>query len=216
MSKVYLWMTTGVCLSGIVAYNVGNNPAMIEAIFANRGVFWMLIIAQFGAVMFLSFALQRMSALTATLTYLTYAALTGLTFSSIFMVYTNESIAAVFGLSAFSFAGLSSFGFVTKRDLGPVGSFCMMGLFGMVGFSILSIFFPDMLGGVSGQVYSAIGIVVFAGLTAYDTQKIKSMGLRGGSADDEHKGAIFGALTLYLDFINLFISILRLVGNRRD
>mgnify|MGYP000408299881 CR=1 FL=1 len=167
-------------------------------------------------VLYLSLAIKRMSAATATLVYLIYAALTGLTFSVIFLVYTQESIASVFGLTAFAFAGLSGFGYFTKRDLGPIGSFCMMGLFGMIGFALLSIFMPSLMGGVSGQVYSAIGVLVFAGLTAYDTQKIKSLNILGneGTAED-HKETIFGALTLYLDFINLFMMLLRLTGKRR-
>lgn len=216
MSKVYMWMTTGIAISGAIAYAVSTDPETIAKIFSNRMMFWGLIIAQFGAVIVLSSMIKRLSALTATLIYLTYAALTGLTFSSIFLIYTMDSIVNVFAVTAFSFGGLSLVGATTKRDLGPVGSFCTMGLFGMVGFAVLGIFMPSMWSDLSQQVYSAVGIVVFAGLTAYDTQKIKAMNIIGNEGTEEdHKEAVMGALVLYLDFINLFLSILRLMGSRK-
>ncbi len=216
MSRVYSWMTAGISVSGGIAYFVGSTPELVYTIVSNRLLFWCLIIAQLGSVFYLSMAVQKISSKTAAAVYLLYAALTGLTLSVIFMLYTQASIASVFGLTAFSFAGLSLFGSVTKRDLGPVGSFCTMGLFGMIGFGLLSIFFPDMLGGVAEQVYAAVGIVVFSGLTAYDTQKIKTMYALGSEGTDTgRKGAIYGALTLYLDFINLFLSLLRLFGKKR-
>jgi hypothetical protein len=216
MSRVYGWMTGGLCLTGAVAWNVSGNPELVQTIFGNRLLFWGLIIAQLGAVAALSGLINRISGLTATLIYFLYAGLTGLTLSSIFLVYTNSSIAEVFGVTAFGFAGLSGFGFVTKRDLGPVGSFCMMGLFGLVGFGLLAMVFPSLMTGGSSFVFSVVGIVVFAGLTAYDTQKIKEMNTPGNEGTDAgRKTAIFGALRLYLDFINLFLSLLRLTGRRR-
>jgi FtsH-binding integral membrane protein len=129
MSRVYGWMTGGLCLTGAVAWNVAGNPDLVRTIFGNRLLFWSLIIAQLGAVLALSWLIKRISALTATLIYFLYAGLTGLTLSSVFLVFTGSSIAGVFGVTAFGFAGLSGFGYATKRDLGPVGSFCMMGLF---------------------------------------------------------------------------------------
>jgi len=216
MSRVYGWMTGGLCLTGAVAWNVAGNPALVQTIFGNRLLFWALIIAQLGAVAALSWLINRISGLTATLIYFLYAGLTGLTLSSIFLVYTGSSIAEVFGVTAFGFAGLSAFGYVTKRDLGPVGSFCMMGLFGLVGFAVLSLFFPSLMGAGGSFVFSIVGIIVFAGLTAYDTQKIKAMNIPGNQGIDAgRKTAIFGALMLYLDFINLFLSLLRLSGRRR-
>jgi FtsH-binding integral membrane protein len=216
MSRVYGWMTGGLCLTGAVAWNVSGNPALVQTIFGNRLLFWGLIVAQLGAVVALSWLMNRISALTATLIYLLYAGLTGLTLSSIFLVFTGSSIAEAFGVTAFGFAGLSGFGYVTKRDLGPVGSFCMMGLFGLVGFGVLSMLFPALLTEGSNFVFSIIGIIVFAGLTAYDTQKIKAMNVAGNEGTDiGRKKAIFGALRLYLDFINLFLSLLRLTGRRR-
>ncbi len=216
MSGVYGWMTGGLCLTGAVAWNVSGNPDLVQTIFGNRLLFWALIIAQLGAVAALSWLINRISGLTATIIYFLYAGLTGLTLSSIFLAYTGSSIAQVFGVTAFGFAGLSGFGYVTKRDLGPVGSFCTMGLFGLIGFGLLSMFFPSLMTGGASFVFSIVGIVVFAGLTAYDTQKIKGMNVPGNEGTDAgRKTAIFGALMLYLDFINLFLSLLRLTGRRR-
>src|ERR1700676_1493488 len=216
MSRVYGWMTGGLCLTGAVAWNVAGNPALVQAIFGNRLLFWGLIIAQLGAVAALSGLINRISGLTATVIYFLYAGLTGLTLSSIFLLYTGSSIAQVFGVTAFGFAGLSGFGYITKRDLGPVGSFCMMGLFGMVGFGLLSMFFPSLMTAGASFVFSIVGIIVFAGLTAYDTQRIKVIIPRGMEVSDAGgKTAIFGALTLYLDSMNLFLSLLRLTGRRR-
>jgi uncharacterized protein len=216
MSRVYGWMTAGLCLTGVVAWNVSGNPRLVQTIFGNPALLWGLIIAQLGTVLALSWLINRISGTLATLIYFVYAGLTGLTLSSIFLVYTGSSIAEVFGVTAFAFAGLSGFGFVTKRDLGPVGSFCMMGLFGLVGFGLLSMIFPRLMGEGASFVFSIVGIIVFAGLTAYDTQKIKRMNTGGNEGTDTgRKQAIFGALMLYLDFINLFLSLLRLMGRRR-
>jgi uncharacterized protein len=217
MSKVYTWMTGGILITSLVATYLGNNPEYILEIISNRPLFWGLMIAQIGAVLFLSFAIQRISAATATGVYILYAALTGATLSTIFIVYTHESIASVFMSTACAFAGLSAFGFLTKRDLGPVGTFCSMGLYGLIGWALLSFFFPSLMGGQASFWYSAIGVAIFAGLTAYDTQKIKAMGMgMTEGSEEERKGAIFGALILYLDFINMFLMLLRLMGNRRD
>jgi len=216
MSRVYTWMTGGLCITGAVAWNVAGNPQLVHTIFGNRLLFWGLVIAQLGAVLVLAGLINRISATAATLIYLLYAGLTGLTLSGIFLVYTGSSIAEVFGVTAFGFAGLSGVGYVTKRDLGPVGSFCMMGLFGLVGFVLLSVFFPSLMTPGASFVFSIVGIIVFAGLTAYHTQKIKGMNTPGSEGTDAgRKKAIFGALTLYLDFINLFLSLLRLTGRRR-
>ncbi len=217
MTGVYKWMTFGLVLTGWIAYMLAENEEIIYQIASNTILFWGIIIAQFGLVIYLSRRINQMSPAVASVTYLGYATLTGITFSTIFLAYTRDSIQSAFFLTAFSFAGLSLFGFVTKRDLGPVGTFCHMGLYGIVGFSILAIFFPSMLGGQMGTIFSLVGVIVFAGLTAYDTQKIKQMNILGneGTAED-HKETIMGALTLYLDFINLFLMLLRLTGGRRN
>jgi FtsH-binding integral membrane protein len=216
MSRVYAWMAAGICLSGGVSWEISQSEAMMQSLVTNRLLFAGLIVLQLAAVLSLSYFVQRLNAVFAALIYLGYAALTGATLSVIFLVYTQESILQVFGMTAFAFAGLSTFGLVTRRDLGPVGSFCTMGLFGMIGYGLLALFFPGMMSGVSSQVYGVVGLIVFSGLTAYDTQKIKALNILGNEGTDEdRKEAIFGALTLYLDFINLFLSLLRLMGRRR-
>ena len=218
MRQVYTWMTGGLLLTAIVAGYLGQNTEMVYEILTNKPVFYGLMIAQLGLVIGLSFAIQRISAGAATFLFLAYAALTGVTFSTLFLVYTQESIGSVFLTTACGFAGLSILGFTTKRDLGPVGAFCGMALFGLIGWAILSWIFPSMMGEQGQWVYSVIGVVVFAGLTAYDTQKLKNMSFEGSGADMaavQHKAAIFGALTLYLDFINLFLNLMRLMGDRR-
>jgi hypothetical protein len=216
MSGVYGWMTGGLCLTAAVAWRVSSDPELVHDIFGNPLLFWGLIIAQLGAVVALSWLINRISGAVATVIYFLYAGLTGLTLSGIFLAYTGSSIAQAFGVTACGFAGLSAFGYVTKRDLGPVGSFCMMGLFGLVGFGLLSMFFPSLMGAGGSFVFSIVGIIVFAGLTAYDTQKIKAMNVAGDEGTDAgRKKAIYGALRLYLDFINLFLSLLRLTGRRR-
>src|SRR5579885_1036308 len=184
MSRVYGWMTAGLCITGAVAWNVAGSPALVQTIFGNRLLFWVLIIAQLGAVLALSALINRISAFTATVIYCLYAALTGLTLSIIFLVFTGASIAQAFAVTAFGFAGLSGFGYVTKRDLGPVGSFCMMGLFGLVGFALLSMIFPSLMTQGASFVFSIVGIIVFAGLTAWDTQKIKAMSVSGSEASE--------------------------------
>jgi FtsH-binding integral membrane protein len=217
MAKVYQWMTFGILLTGLISYYLGNDPELVGVIVSNKILFWGLIIGQLGAVIYLSRAIKKMRAITATLIFLLYACMTGATFSVLFLAYTKDSIANAFFTTTFSFAGLSLFGFVTKKDLGPVGTFCGMGLWGLIGFGLLSLFFPSMMSGTANIVYSIAGIIIFSGLTAYDTQKIKSSNIIGNEGTEEdHKEAIFGALTLYLDFINLFLSILRLTGKQRN
>lgn len=215
MSKVYMWMTVGILLTGLVATAFASDPDLVFTVASNKILYWGLFIAQLGLVMWLSAGINKMNAMMATCLFLIYASLTGVTLSVISLVYTNESIASAFFTTAAGFAGLSAYGFFTKRDLGPVGNFCQMGLWGLVGFSILSIFFPSMMGTTASKVYGLVGIVVFAGLTAYDTQAIKSMALQARNSEEQSKGAILGALKLYLDFINLFLFILRMQGDRR-
>jgi FtsH-binding integral membrane protein len=215
MSKVYMWMTVGILLTGMVAMGFASDLELVYAVASNKILYWGLFIAQIGLVMWLSAGINKMNSLMATCLFLIYASLTGVTLSVISLVYTQESIASAFFTTAAGFAGLSAYGFFTKRDLGPVGNFCQMGLWGLVGFSILSIFFPSMMGSTASKVYGLVGIVVFAGLTAYDTQTIKSMALQARSTEEHNKGAILGALKLYLDFINLFLFLLRMSGDRR-
>lgn len=215
MTRVYQWMCIGVLITGLVASVIGTNESLVQTIMMNRGLFWVVIIAQFGLVLGISGLINRMSVLTASALFLLYSALTGVTFSVLFALYTTASIQSAFFTTAIGFGGLTAFGYITKKDLGMVGSFCMMGLFGMIGYSLLSIFFPSMMGGAASLVYSLVGLLVFAGLTAYDTQKIKMMGRQTYNEADKGRATILGALTLYLDFINLFMMILRLTGDRR-
>lgn len=216
MTKVYAWMTIGIVVSGAISYYMANSEGAMRFLLSNPFLFYGLIIAELGAVFFLSAMVKKISGITATFLYLFYAALSGATLSVIFMVYTKESITQVFGLTAFSFAGLSAFGLVTKRDLGPVGAFCTMGLWGVLGYGIMTIFFPSWIGTPFDQAMALMGVVVFAGLTAYDTQKIKQLNIIGNEGTDEdHKEAIMGALTLYLDFVNLFLQLLRILGKKK-
>lgn len=215
MSKVYMWMTIGILLTGFVAWYISNDQELMYTIVSNKILFYGLMIAEFGLVIWLSAGINKMNSMMATGMFLFYAALNGTTLSIFSMIYTAESIQSAFFTSAASFAGLSAFGYITKRDLGPVGSFCTMGLFGLVGFGLLSLFFPSLMGTMASQIYGLVGIVVFAGLTAYDTQVIKSMAPVSGNSEHVQKGAVLGALKLYLDFINLFLFILRFSGRRK-
>lgn len=215
MTRVYQWMCIGVLLTAGIATFIGMNEDLAMTIATNKGLFWTAIILQFGVVIGLSAMINKMSAALATGLFLLYSALTGVTFSTIFLIYTQASIQSAFLTTAAGFGGLTLFGYATKKDLGPVGTFCSMGLFGLIGYSLLSIFFPSMMGGAAGLVFSMVGLLIFAGLTAYDTQKIKAMGQYAYGDAERAKLTVLGALTLYLDFINLFLIILRFTGDRR-
>ncbi len=215
MSKVYLWMSLGIFITALTAYAVATNDELLYTVVTNKILFYGLIFAEFGLVIWLSAGINKMNSMMATGMFILYAAINGITLSIFSMIYTSESIQSAFFTTTISFAGLSAFGFITKRDLGPVGSFCTMGLFGLFGFSILSIFFPSLMGTMTSQIFGLVGIIVFAGLTAYDTQIIKKMAPSSRNSEAYQKGAIIGALKLYLDFVNLFLFILRFGGNRK-
>ena len=215
MSRVYFWMMLALGISGGIAFAVGSSPALLSAIFSNSFIWIGLIVLQFGAVIALSALINKLSATLTVLIYLGYAALTGVTFSVVLMAFTRESVAQAFFVSASAFVGLSAYGVMTKRDLGPLGSFCMTGLFGLIGFMLITWLFPSIQTTAVSMTISVLGIMIFAGLTAYDTQMIKSFNPGGASSDVVRKAAISGALRLYLDFINLFLMVLRLFGNRR-
>ncbi len=213
MGRVYRWMGGGLLTSAFVAYGVYSTPQVFNFLMMNPGLSIFLIIAQIALVFSLTGFIRKISGTTASILYFLYAILTGITFSALFAAYQATTIASAFFTTSFAFLGLSAFGYFTRKDLGPMGTFLTMGLWGLIGFSLLSFFFPSLMGPVSSKVYSLVGIVVFSGLTAYDTQKIKNMNIIGNEGTDEdRKEAIFGALTLYLDFINLFLFILRLMG----
>jgi uncharacterized protein len=215
MNQVYLWMMAGLLLSGITAFIVASTPQAINTILTNKILFWVIVIMQLGAVIWLSARIQTMNVMFAGSLFLAYSILTGLTLSVIFIAFTMSSIATAFFISSFSFFGLSVFGYVTQRDLSAIGSFCMMGLFGIIGLLIIGWIFPSIMGTGVKMAINVVGIIVFAGLTAFDTQKIKNLSYSSMSGDTAQKTAIHGALMLYLDFINLFLFILNIFGDRR-
>ncbi len=212
-SKVYSWMTAGLALTALASVLTLSSEATLNLIFGNRMVFYALIIAELGLVIALSAAINKISAQVATLMFLGYSALNGVTFAAIFLIYTSSSIASTFFVASGTFAAMSIYGFVTKRDLTGWGSFLFMGLIGIIIASVVNIFLQSTM---IYWVTSYIGVFVFVGLTAYDTQKIKQIGQAGfADGESQHKAAILGALRLYLDFINLFLMLLRIMGNRR-
>ncbi len=211
--RVYAWMTAGLALTALAALFTLSSESMLQLIFGNKMVFYGLMFGELGLVIALSAAINRISATTATLMFMLYSALSGITFASIFLVYTQSSIVSTFFISAGTFAGMSIYGMATKRDLTGWGSFLFMGLIGIIIASVVNIF---MQSAMISWVVSYVGVFIFVGLTAYDTQKLKRIS-QNGFADGEsrQKATILGALTLYLDFINLFLMLLRVMGNRR-
>jgi hypothetical protein len=209
-------MAIGLALTGVVAFYVSNSPSIQQLIFGNRLVFFGLIIGELALVFSLAARVNKMQASTATGLFVLYAALNGATLSSIFLVYTQASITSTFFICAATFVACSVFGMTTKRDLTSMGGFLMMGLIGIIIASVVNMFLRS-----SGMsiIISYVGVIVFVGLTAYDTQKLKTMALdqpAGLGAGVIRKGAILGALSLYLDFINLFLMLLRIFGSTRD
>jgi len=213
LSRVYNWMGLGLTTTAVVSLMTASSPSLLNLIFGNQFVFFGLIIAQLGLVMALSAAIGRMQATTATLTFFVYSALNGLTLSAIFLAYTSASIASTFFVTAGTFGVMSVYGYATKRDLTSWGSFLFMGLIGVILASVVNIFLKSE---VIYWVITYAGVIVFVGLTAYDTQQLKAMALQGfGDEETERKGAVIGALRLYLDFVNLFLMLLNIFGRRR-
>lgn len=214
MAQVYGWMTCGLLLTAFVSWFAARTPAVMELVFANRITFFGLIIAQLALVFVLSGMVQRMSGAVATALFMLYSALTGLTMVSIFLVYTYSSIASTFFVTAGMFGAMSFYGYTTKRDLSRFGSLLFMALIGILLASLVNFWLksPALMWAIT-----YIGVVVFVGLTAYDTQKLKAIGENINVNDKENlrRTSIMGALTLYLDFINLFLMLLRIFGNRR-
>jgi FtsH-binding integral membrane protein len=224
MLKVYNYMGSGVLLTGVIALmffkmavvtsdggeiigltNFGNS-------IYNSGLKWVIMLAPLGVVFYMSFGIAKMSASKAQTTFWVFAALMGASLSSIFLMYTGASITRVFFITAGTFGAMSIYGYTTKKDLTKLGSFLMMGLFGIIIASVVNIFMKSTM---MYFVISILGVLIFVGLTAYDTQKIKNMYMASDSGELMGKKAVMGALTLYLDFINLFIMLLRLFGQRR-
>jgi len=221
MLRVYNYMASGVALTGLIAALVANSPALTQLFFqvgyrghlGMTGLGWIATLAPLGIVLAFSFGITRMSAATAQTLYWVYAALMGVSMASLFFVYTGTSIARVFFITAASFTGLSLYGYTTKKSLSAFGSFLIMGLIGILIAGLVNIFLQSS---ALYFVISAAGVLIFAGLTAYDTQKIKDMYWSGDGHEVASKKAVMGAFTLYLDFINLFIMLLRFFGDRRD
>ena len=214
--SVYNWMAIGLGITGVVAYGVANSPGVTEVIFGSQLVFFGLIIAQLAMVFMISARIQRMQASTATMLFIVYSALNGATLSSVFLAYTQSSITSTFFICAATFTACSVYGWTTRRDLTTMGGFLTMGLIGIVIASVVNMFFQS---GAVSTIVSYVGVLVFVGLTAYDTQDIKNMALaqpQDLDAGAVRKGAILGALKLYLDFINLFLMLLRIFGSSRD
>ena len=207
--QVYAWMGAGLLITAVMALVTLSSPDVYRAITGNRLLFYGLMIGELALVFTLSGAINRLSETTATLLFVAYSALNGVTLSVVALVYTGSSIASTFVITAGMFGAMSIFGYMTRRDLTSWGSFLFMGLIGVVIASIVNIF---MASSAVSWVISGIGVIVFTGLTAYDTWKIKAMAAGG---TEGRKPAILGALTLYLDFINLFLMLLRFTGNRR-
>lgn len=208
--QVYAWMGGGLAITAFFALLTVSSPTMLKAIVGSRMVFYGLVIAEFALVFILSGAVNRLSGAAATALFIGYSVLNGLTLSVIFVVYTSSSIASTFAVTAAMFGSMSIYGYMTRKDLTSWGSFLFMGLIGIVIASIVNIF---MRSDAVSWVVSGIGVIVFTGLTAYDTWKIKELAAAGESG---RNAAIIGALTLYLDFINLFLMLLRILGGRRD
>jgi FtsH-binding integral membrane protein len=211
--SVYLQMAAALSVTGLVAYYLSQSIDFWTFIAENVSLIWVILFAQLGLVMWISARIMSMSMSTATILFIIYSAMMGVTMSSIFMLYTAESIAYVFFITAGMFLVMSVIGYVTRMDLSKVGSVLFMALIGIIIASVVNIFLgSEML----YWIISYVGVVVFTGLTAYDTQKIKHMLVEYGTADDlGHRFALLGALTLYLDFINLFLFLLRIFGNRK-
>jgi len=213
MTRVYSWMTIGLLCTALTALVVSSSEALWRPLFTS-GLFWVLIIAEFGIALGFRFALRAVPVAVAAGMFLVYSILTGATLSVVLLVYTKASVYGTFFITAGMFAGISAFGYVTKRSLDSIGSFCMMGLWGLILASVVNIFLRS--DGMS-WIISFVGVVIFTGLTAYDTQKFKQAYAEGGTGTAENqKIGLLGAFELYLDFINLFIYLLRFLGNRRD
>jgi len=212
-SQVYAWMTAGLLVTSAVATATANSPALLNLIFGNPFAIWILFIVEIGMVIGLSAAINRLSPGAATALFLAYSAVNGLTLASIFLIYTSASIASTFFITASMFGVMSAYGYVTKRDLTRLGNLLVMGLIGFVIASIVNLFLQ------SAALYWIVtyaGILIFVGLIASDTQKIKQLSQQATDDSSARRIAILGSLMLYLDFINLFLLLLRIFGGRRD
>lgn len=212
MRKVYVWMTLALVITGVVAYGVASSPTLLQAIFSNKILFWGIILGQFGLVFGISGAINRLSLSVATMLFVLYSILNGVMLSAIFVAYSPMVITKVFFITAGTFAAMATFGYFTKADLSGMGKILMMALIGLILATVVNIFLKS-----SGldMILSYVGVLIFVGLTAWDSQKIKMMLAQCEDMDEgAQKIALIGALTLYLDFINLFLYLLRIFGRK--
>lgn len=213
--QVYLWMAMALAITGMTALLVAGSPTMLSLIFSSKLSFFILIIAELALVWYLSARIERLSFTTATFMFIVYSLLNGAMLSSIFLLYTATSIASTFFVTAGTFGVMCIYGYVTKRDLTSIGNICLMAVIGLIIAGLVNIFLQSSM---MSLIISGIGVLVFVGLTAYDSQKIKHLLLRDGVEvnDSTRKIALLGSLMLYLDFINLFLYLLRFLGDRRN
>ena len=213
MGRVYGWMGAALLISALSSLLFLSSETALQLVFGNRIGFWVLIILEFLLVIGISGAINRISASTATALFILYAILNGITLSPILLIYTGASVAATFFITAATFGVMSIAGYVTKKDLSTMGSYLMMGLIGVIIASVVNMFLHSE---TMDYIISYLGVFIFIGLTAYDTQKIKTLGQEAiNNGASMQKIAILGALTLYLDFVNLFLYLLRLFGRRK-
>lgn len=212
MQSVFNFMAMGLGLTGLVAFAVAQSPELVHALYMTP-LKWVVLLAPLGLVFYLSFSIQRVSQATAQLLFWVYSGLMGLSLGSIFLLYTSQSITRVFFITASMFLAMSLYGYTTKKDLTSMGSFMIMGLIGIVIAGLVNIFLQSS---AMQFAISILSVIIFTGLTAYDVQRIKDMYYVSAAGEALGKVAIMGALTLYLDFINLFMALLRLFGDRRD
>ena len=214
MRKVYTWMTLALVITGVTAWGVAHSPAILQMIMTNKILFFGILIGELALVWGVSAAINRLSLTTATLLFVLYSVLNGVTMSFIFLAYTYESVTSVFLITAGTFAAMAFFGYFTKTDLSSIGRILFMALIGLIIATIVNIFVKSS---GFGMILNYLGVLIFVGLTAWDTQKIKNMlSMAEDTGETAQKVALMGALSLYLDFINLFIHLLRIMGNSRS
>ena len=213
IKKVYLWMAMALAITGMTAYVVATSDTLLQLVFRNSLIFWGLLIGELAMVIALTMAINRLSLTTATVMFIIYSVINGATMAVIFLAYAQESVTSVFFITAGTFAAMSVWGYVTDTDLTTMGKLCYMALIGLIIATIVNMFLQN---GTMSYVISYIGVIIFVGLTAYDTQKIKMMLIEAeDDSEDWQKVALLGALSLYLDFVNLFLYLLRIFGKRR-
>lgn len=212
MRKVYVWMTMALAITGICAYGVATSPNIMQMIYGNSMTIWVLFIVELGLVFYTTARIQKLSLTTATTLFIIYSALNGVTLSGIFMVYSMTSIAKVFFITAGTFAAMALYGYFTKTDLSKIGNILFMALIGLIIATVVNLFLKSAM---FDLILCYIGVGIFVGLTAWDSQKIKHMlAMQVDMSESAQKIALMGALSLYLDFINLFLYLLRIFGNR--